>query len=328
MNINVNSIINNIESALRASSSKGNTSEEVSVLPRAISPEAKKNKKNPELVFNGKQLIGRMYVDGNGVPFRSLTWVSSIFLPYLTEEGFWRARNIRVMSASNYVDLTEGDKKLIRALENKMREYKTSGIISPYDSNKPYKAENHEPIYSLDRENVLFYFKPQMVLSNGVQEPIPELAPGSYVLTRKSGLLQQMLSSFQSENQMNGSDWADDCLSRTGLNRMSIVLSAAYLPATKSYSWTFNFKPAKPVELTAEDLEAATDLNNEFIPNVLDAERAEADLKFLEEQFEIRQKMSTEGFDSVVSPDHESSKISDFEPVSGSIEAPDKDILF
>lgn len=312
MNINVNSIINNIEHALKASASKSGEVVE-KALPRVINP-ARKDKNNPAMSFQGKTLVGRMYVDGNGSPFRNISWLSQIYLPYLNENGQWYSRNIRTCASSNFVGMTEEQKKLNRELEDIIRKFKS--FVSEYNPHKGYDKDAHEPIISVSREVIMFYFKPSMIMSNGVSVPLPEFGPASYVYAEKQGLLQAMLTAFQSENQMNPEGWADSALGRNGANSTSVLVSATLPQASKSYSWSFAFKAAKPVELTQEDLDNSLNINNEFISNIFDQEKAERDLAFLTEQYEIRSKNAKEGFSEVEEVKAETLSKEDFQSVN------------
>lgn len=324
MNINVNSIINNIESALKASANKSGEASQEKLPPRMINP-ARKDKKDPSMSFQGKTLVGRMYVDGNGTPFRSISWLSSLYLPYLNENGSWYSRNIRTCASSNFIGMTEEQKKLNRELEDTMRKFKA--FISEYNPHKGYDKEAHEPIYTAAREALAFYFKPSMIMSAGVATPIPVFGPASYIYSEKQGLLQAMLTAFQSENQMNPDGWANQALGREGENKMSVILSATLPAGSKSYSWSFGFKAAKPIELTQEDLDMSLNINNEVISNVFDEERATKDLEFLKEQFEIRSKNATVGFDEVETPKVETASTENFEPVKKNTDT-DDDIPF
>ena len=320
MNINVNSIISNIESALKASASKSGEATQEKLPPRMINP-ARKDKKDPSMSFQGKTLVGRMYVDGNGVPFRNISWMSSLYLPYLNENGQWYSRNIRTCASGNFVGITEAQKKLNRELEDTMRSFKA--FASEYNPHKGYDKEAHEPIYSVNREVIAFYFKPGMIMSNGTPVGIPDLGPASYIYAEKQGLLQAMLTAFQSENQMNPNGWADEALGRNGPNKMSVVLSATYAASAKSYNWSFAFKAAKPVDLTQEDLDMSLDINNEVISNIFDEERATRDLEFLREQFDIRSKNAKEGFSEVAQPEVSVATSSEFKKAEAAPSASD-----
>lgn len=325
MEINVNSIINNIESALKASANKAGSSSQEKLPPRMINP-ARKDKKDPSMSFQGKTLVGRMYLDANGAPFRNISWMTSLYLPYINDNGFWAARSVRTAASSNFVGMTKEQELLNRELEDTMRKFKA--FISEYNPHKGYDKEAHEPIYTLSREVIAFYFKPSMIMSSGVSVPIPEFGPATYIYADKQGLLQAMLTAFQSENQMNPEGWASQALGREGENKMSVVLSATLPAGSKAYSWSFAFKAAKPVMLTQEDLDMSLNINNEVISNVFDEERVTKDLEFLKTQLEIRTKEAKSGFEEVKKPEVETAPTEKFEPAKKDADVQTDDIPF
>lgn len=326
--VNVNNIINSIEHALKNSNGSQDSEKTEPQLPRLIDPSASSNKDSRAAYnFRGKTIAGRIYLDSKGTPFRNISWLQEVYLPYQVEgvEG-WRSRTIRTIASSNYLGIKPEEVALNRKLENLIRDFKNKFVKQYIPGSKYVKGD---PIVTTSREVVLFYFKPQFILSNGIVSKVPEFAPGSYILSKKSGLLQAMLNAFQTENTMGADGWADKLLTRKAMNQTSLFISANL--SGKSWSWTVNFKAGKGIELTDEDLEASEDLYKEFIPNIFDAERAESDLKFLEEQIAIRESAVLENFDSVEPPKSESSIVGDFKSVSPEAQAKpieDEDIPF
>ena len=327
MAINVSSIIGNIESALKAASVKGgDDSTQEPRIPRLISPTFEK-KDNPEMSFRGKTLFGRMYVDGKGSPFRSINWLTTFFCPYLSETGDrWFSRTIRTMAASNYVGMKEDEIKLNRELQNAIKDFEKKGFIPEYKKGQKYVPGT--PIITTNREVVLFYFKPQSILVNGVASKVPQLGAGSFICAEKSGLLSRMLECIQTENSMNEEGWIDGALGRDGINKMNVLINGNLNSTGKGYEWSFGFKSSRGVELTQEDLDASLDLNNEYISNIFDAEKAEQDLMFIREQTKIREESALKNFDTVENVAVESSSMDKFEPVKKDADVQSDDIPF
>lgn len=322
MNINVNNIIGSIESALK--NADENSSKENS-LPRQINP-AYYNAKKPELNFRGKSILGRWYVDGQGAPFRKLSWLASLYMPYLNSEGNLLPRTIRHMPANNYVGMKPDEIELNRELGNMLRDIsKDESIIPKYNG----KYVPGTPILTNSREVVLMYFKPISIISNGVALPVPPLGPGSYICANKSGLLDKVLKAIQSENMLNNDGWINGVLSREGINTMSVLVNMDLSQTGKNYEATFSFKTCKGIELTQEDLDASKDLNNEYFSNIFDAERTQADINFLKEQIKIRREGALKDFEGVKQPEVNGIPAEEFKPVeTPKAIDPDDDVPF
>ena len=319
MNINVSSIISNIETAIKASqSSTGDVAERR--IPREIDP-SRNNAKDPEYSFRGKTLIGRMYVDAKGTPFRSIAWLSEVFMPYTSESGEIRGRTISIMAPSNFIGLKEDERELVKELENTIREVKR--FIPPYQAGREYKKGT--PIVSITREATMFYFKPQMIINNGSPMAIPSLGAGSYISAKRQGLLQKILAALQTENQMNADGWADKAIGRDGLNSMNILLQA-FPPQSKGMGWSYNFEfksAPNGTVLTAEDLEASKDIDNEFIPRIFNPVDCEDKLNWLKEQIAIRDEAEKTkvAMNGVELPNTSATPASEFAPVGKPVDA-------
>lgn len=322
MAISVSSIIGNIESALKAAS--GGDRQQQEPTPRIISPTAKNGNEDkmmrPDFSFAGKQIVGRMYVDGNGVPFRTINRFMKISIPIPRDDGNgFVYRSIRAMASSNYVGIKPEETKINQELINKIREYgNLYQNIDPETKKMVPFVKGEHCIFSNYKEITMFYFKPMIVLDHGVSVAPPSMSPASYVLAEKGSILSTIMKAIQSENSMNEQGWIDAALGRDGLNKMNIVLSAEFKGIGQGYEWLFNFKSGRGVELTQEDLDGSADLNNEFMSNIFDAERAEQDLKLISEQLELRKSSVMKNFDSVETPQVDTVPTGGFEPASKS----------
>lgn len=296
MNINVNNIIGTIESALK------NVEEgsKESSLPRMIDP-AFHSKKAPESSFRGKTLLGRWYVDAKGAPFRKISWYTQLYMPTLGQDGVWSPRTIRAMASNNYVGLKPDELELNRELNNLIRDISKDESLLPKYNGSPYVPGT--PILTTSKEVVLLYFKPASIICNGVATNVPPLGPASYICSRKQGLLNKMLNAIQSENLMNSEGWINGVVSREGINNMNVLINMDLNSTGKGYEASFNFKSAKGVPLTQEDLDASQDLNNEFFPNIFDAERTIADIEYIKEQVKLRREGALKEFENVEAPE-------------------------
>lgn len=333
MEINVNSIISNIESALKASS--GGDRQQQDPTPRIISPTAKNGNEDkmmrPDFGFAGKQIVGRMYVDGKGVPFRTINRFMKLSFPVPRDDGNGMTyRFIRAMASSNYMGMKPEEVKLNQELINKLREYgNLYQNIDPVTKKMVQFVKGEHCIFSNYKEITMFYFKPMIVLDHGVSVAPPSLSPASYILAEKGSVLSTIMKAIQSENSMNEQGWIDTALGRDGLNKMNVVIGAEFKGIGQGYEWTFNFKSGRGVELTQEDLDGSADLNNEFVSNIFDVERAEQDLQLISEQLELRKSSTLKNFDSVEQPKVETAPTESFEQVKkNNVDSTDDDIPF